>query len=212
MLIVSCKQKESKQKKIPFAKYPVVPCNDTSYINSFIKPSEKYLNLSLLENGVDSFEMRLYINRSFDVITELFLIKATKDSLIKSHYYYKPMLRISPDGTMGYNKPNFSLMSTFNFKDSDTSFLSLLNDTKIDTLPTEGLTKNLQGGCTDGETYFVEMANKKSYRAILYSTPHCYNTSVDHNKFEMFLQKFLSSIIYNQKYKDDFFLKNHFKQ
>ena len=73
LFFLACKQ-ENKQKDT-FTKYPSVPCRDSSYINCFIKPSEKYLNLQSLENGVDSFEMRIYINGVFMLENEVYVLK-----------------------------------------------------------------------------------------------------------------------------------------
>lgn len=200
--LISCKQenkidiqKKEIQHKISFTKYPATPCSDSSYINYFIKPSEQYLNLYSLENGVDSFEMRVYSDAAFHGgIVDLYLIKKVKDSLQKCLYYFSPQLIINPDGSKSKFENTYSLMTNFTFENSDSTFIKLINKFQIDTFPTQTLIPNKDGGCFDGILYTIEIATKNSYRILRYHNPDCYPNSMTNKNFDLFINTFLASI------------------
>jgi hypothetical protein len=190
LMLIACNQKENEEKK--FNKYPSNTKN--LLFNYYIKPIQEYLNLYSIDDGVDSFEVRIYVSYALTSKEDLYLIKATKDSLIKSHYYFIPQIKYYPDGTISKFENNFAYMKKFSFLCKDTCFITLFDQSKISSLPTQDSIKNLDGGCTDGVGYTIEIATKNSYRLINYGNPICFEKSEENVNFGTFINKFLSII------------------
>ncbi|MBC7389838.1 MAG: hypothetical protein H7329_11540 [Opitutaceae bacterium] len=198
LFFISCKQIDNSKPAGSFVRYLNRSTWDSIYIDNYLRPAQSYLNLREIENGVDSFEVRMFIGQAFSSIDQLYLIKATKDSLEKKHYYFEPQFPNNPNGSIADAKKQFALMHNFFFKKTDTAFLNLFQKSHIDTLPTQRLIPNLKGGCTDGASYIVEIATKNSYRLIIYFNPDCYPDSKQNQQFDNFINNFKSLLPENE--------------
>ncbi|UAY53309.1 hypothetical protein [Ferruginibacter albus] len=188
--ISSCRKKSTTIVN-SFKKYPF-PSRIDSFQKVRLKQFEEYLNIPSIENGTDSFEVRIYMYAAFFPGHDLFLIKSSPDSLIKKHYHFSPASLHNPDGTKSTYESQFSFMHNFFFTRGDTAFKNLLAISNLDTLPTQVAIAGLNGGCFDGVGWTVEIATKNSYRELTYYNPDCYKASIQNKMFADFMTKFSS--------------------
>ena len=194
--ILGCK---SSNKKV-ISTYPSVVNIDKLFKWYQLDENEKYLNLKSLRNGVDSFEMRIYILSSLDQTINMYSIVSTKKGLEKKQYISFLNTDSLLFGEMKKYVSDFAAIHKISFKNSDTSFSNLLNKYHLDTLPTQGLIKDLgTSGCIDGASYIIEIAEKDSYRVLSYVNPDCYKNSIQNKIFDNFLTDFYYLISENDK-------------
>jgi hypothetical protein len=192
VLFVGCTNTKIEEKK--FVSYPTKEKLDKDYNSNYIQQMESYLNLNSIRNGVDSFEVRIYEEQAFSGFIRLYVLKNSSDSFIKKQYVFKPYLLINADGSRGVNEADISLMNNFKFNTSDTCFKNLIIRTGLKNLPTQRDIPNLKGGCLDGISYTIEIADKHSYRQLNYSNLDCYENSVENKRFEIFINSFFSTL------------------
>lgn len=123
-----------------------------------------------IENGVDSFELRLHIQSSMTDVGNMYIIRYSNSSgWISSHVLYS------------YDYKH-SLWSNLQIE-RDTpkcgwkQFMDTLNNSGIYALPSQKQIKGFQDMIGDGFEYVFEIATKNSYKRIGYHDPEPYSDS-----------------------------------
>jgi len=133
--------------------------------------------LNKLENGTDSFELRLWANVEVSTGGQIFVIKKINNNWTCLNYFY-----IKSERKFGKDYKNWMnsfTVDTFWVKkkqpktDWDT-FLKSIKKENIYELPVQSDIKDWENIVTDGFTYYVEYATKDRYKFYYYNCPDVY--------------------------------------
>lgn len=131
------------------------------------------LNLTSIDKGVDSFEMRIWVGSMF-VEHDLIILKYADTSwLTQKIRYYE-----SEDGVTHFKnkkiKPTISLPL----------LIDSLKQIQLDKLISQEQIPNFVDNVADGVTYHLEIATKGSYKLLTYHCPeHFAKTEINNKKF-----------------------------
>jgi len=159
--------------------YP--PMKDSLAKASFLKErmaDAKLFNLSLIINGVDSFEMRIWPWDVFISNHEVFVFTSGHSGWNGFHYHSYTELITTPAGVSARHSDNFNVGENVflskrlapacgwqKFSDS----IALL---KLDSLPAQELIRGFKRGhYVDGGGYIIEISRPASYRFLKYWLP-----------------------------------------
>ena len=136
------------------------------------------MNLSRIDNGVDSFELRLWFNAVMTDLRTVTILKYTNStwSLNETQYWYRLL-------------NDWGKHSEFNIDSSVTkrllpqlTFLQSIDSIKtfrLDTIITQYSIPNFRNNVADGIFYTIEISTKDYYRRISYSNPKYYSDPYD---------------------------------
>jgi hypothetical protein len=132
------------------------------------------INLSHIDKGVDSFELRLWCDAAMTNISIVTILKYTDSTwrLNQTRYWTKAI------GKLGESR-RFSFDSSETKKViPDLAFEQIFDSLqcfRLDTLPTQLDIPNFRDKVADGMTYIIEVSTKKYYRQLSYSNPFYYD-------------------------------------
>lgn len=137
------------------------------------------LNLNLLENGVDSFELRLWTRIEATNGGQVLVIKKTNNQWVCLDYTYLISQYGSPAKQGWFDYATSFTIDTFwvSKKQPNTNwplFLKAINKEKIYELPAQSDIEGWENRVSDGKTYCIEFANKEKYRFYWYNCPDIY--------------------------------------
>jgi hypothetical protein len=171
-VLLSCNSTETSDKKEP-VKVPTVDTIKLARQKAFAEQATK-LNLTPIDKGVDSFEMRIWVGSMF-VEHDLIILKYSDTSWqTQKVRYYK-----SEDGVMHFKnekivKPTLSLPS----------LIDSLKQIRFDKFISQEEIPNFIDNVADGVTYNLEIATKGNYKLLTYHCPeHFAKTELNNKKF-----------------------------
>ena len=182
VVLLSCNSTDTSTKNEPFSP-PTVDTIKLARQKAFSEQASK-LNLTPIENGVDSFEMRIWVG-SMLVEHDLVILKYIDTSwLTQKIRYYK-----SEDGVTHFKKEKLA---------KPTISLALLIDSlkqmQLEKIVSQEEIPNFVDNVVDGVTYNLEIATKGNYRLLTYHCPEHFAKTESNNK------KFLDLVILVDKY------------
>jgi hypothetical protein len=142
------------------------------------------LNLTPIDKGVDSFEMRIWVGNMF-VEHDLIILKYLDTSwLTQKIRYYQ-----SEDGVTHFknekvSKPSISLQL----------LIDSLKEVQLDKLISQEEIPNFIDNVADGVTYHLEVATKENYNLLTYHCPEYFAKAEVNNR------KFLDLVLLLDKY------------
>jgi hypothetical protein len=174
-LSTSCNRKEQQVKdNIPNDSLPHTEFDYNKYRASM-------LNLSSLDKGVDSFEIRIWVS-SMTIPGNLVILKFDQNQWVAYKYLY-------------YAKDD-AIDSMFTYKilvpSKIDTVISYINKEKILELPSQSEIPNFNDRIADGQTCNIEIAGKNFYKSLTYHCPEHYAHEPNNVKF-MHLVNFLDS-------------------
>ena len=135
------------------------------------------LSLNKLENGVDTFELRLWAKVEVTNGGQVFVIRKIDNQWTCTHYYY-----IESEGK--FNSNIFTQITNFTIdtfwvkkekpKTSWDSFFKAVEKENIYGLPIQSDIKGFKPIVDDGFTYCIEFATKSKYKFYWYNCPDVY--------------------------------------
>ncbi|XVJ67170.1 MAG: hypothetical protein HEQ40_13755 [Lacibacter sp.] len=171
-VLLSCNSTDTVNKSEP-EKTPVIDTIKLARQKAFAEQASK-LNLTPIDKGVDSFEIRIWVGSMF-VEHDLIILKYLDTSwLTQKIRYYK-----SEDGVTHFKnekilKPTISL----------TSLIDSLKQVQLDKLISQEEIPNFTDNVADGVTYNLEFATKGTYKLLTYHCPeHFAKTEINNKKF-----------------------------
>ena len=135
------------------------------------------LSLNVLENGTDSFELRLWAK--VEVLTggQVFVIKKIKNKWTCMHYEY-----IETEGK--FNPDLYKLLTSFTIdtfwvnklqpKTNWDNFFKAIEKENMYNLPVQSEISGWKSNVGDGYTYYVEYATNNKYKFYYYNCPDVY--------------------------------------
>lgn len=137
------------------------------------------LNLKKLESGVDSFELRLWTKVEVTNGGQVLIIKKVNENWTCLDYSY---LESQQDFQVGQNVIDY--LTSFNIdsfcvkkkqpKTDWATFLKEIEKEKIYDLPSQSEISGWENKVSDGNTYYVEFANKDKYKFYWFNCPDIY--------------------------------------
>ena len=170
-LFLACS--ESKKEPV-FERYDAVPDTGQGKVHLLQKPKKaELLNLTPIFNGVDSFELRLWIHDPTLAGNDLFIIKY--DTFWQAFHYFLDGVVVVPSKTVkAFSDSTFLVKSIYPIYGWD-GFVDSISQFRLDTLPTQHLIPGFAfAAILDGYSYEVEIATTKYYRRLRYSHPDNY--------------------------------------
>jgi hypothetical protein len=172
IVLLSCNSAETTNKSDPI-RVSVVDTIKLARQKAFSEQALK-LNLTPIDNGVDSFELRIWVGSMF-VEHDLIILKYSDTSwLTQKIRYYK-----SEDGVSHFKnekliKPAITLPL----------LIDSLGQMQLDKLISQEEIPNFVDNVADGVTYNLEVATKGSYKLLTYHCPeHFAKTEINNKKF-----------------------------
>lgn len=181
IFFLSCKEEKSTNRNNPSLN---LPKTDITHLpnNIHYEVKNKIVNeliLNKLENGVDSFELRLWTKIEVSNGGNILVIKKINDAWTCLEYSYLETRKDykGEQNVIGY-VTSFTI-DTFWVKKlqplSDwENFLTEINKENIYELPTQSDIIGWKDIVTDGYTYNIEFATKNNYRFYTYNCPDIY--------------------------------------
>lgn len=171
----------------------------------------KELNLQNLENGVDTFELRLWVKSEPTNGGQVFIIKKIKNEWTCFNYFYiEGKFKWIDNREIYENFYNFSV-DTFwvkkrNPKSNWINFMQKIDKEGIFELQNQSDIIGWKDIVEDGITYSVEYANNSKYRFYSYNCPDVYSDNfIDckrmTNILEIFDEEIGLNLIYGNRYK-----------
>jgi hypothetical protein len=153
------------------------------------------LNLSQLDKGVDSFELRIW-NDGIFIENDLYILKYGKSGMMATNIRYgtrypKPNEKvfdtISPDIT-SLIIDSFKTKRIFSIANSKL-ILDTIKSFYLDTIPSQNQIPNFSDNIADGFSFTIELATKNSYKILYYHCPEYYSSKgeINSKKIEKFL-------------------------
>ncbi len=178
LLFFSCSVKQPD--KFQFSTYPE---NTDSLSQRKFEWESKILNLSSLNKGVDSLEIRIWPWEAFDHFVSCFVFKADNEGWRGYHYFSNTIIQNDPATGMKLSfRDKYGLGDSVLLVKQITpscgwkKFSDSLAFFKIYQLPTQSLIKDFKyHGILDGDGLSFEIATDTSYRSITYSNPRYYD-------------------------------------
>jgi hypothetical protein len=179
MNFLSC-QPGAEKEKVEF----VIDLPDTSIthrpdiVYDITQQLAKGLALNKLENGCDSFELRLWANCSVTNGGQVFVIKKTDSTWTCLNYFY---VRSSKQYQKYYSKPWITRYTVDSFwvkqrhpKTSWENFFKSIQEQNIYELRAQREIKGWKNIVTDGKEFEIEYATRNLYRFYDYHCPDIY--------------------------------------
>ena len=134
------------------------------------------LNLNRLENGTDSFELRLWAKVEVTNYGQIFIVKKVNKLWTCIHYSFLKSLKFYPNIIDGIKKFTLdsSWVDTVKPKTDWDTFFKAIDKENIYGLPIQSDIKGWKNIVTDGFTYYVEYATKDKYKFYYYNCPDVY--------------------------------------
>ncbi len=137
------------------------------------------LNLNRLENGVDSFELRLWTKVEVTNGGQVLIIKKINDNWTCLDYSYLESQQDFKEGQNIIDHMTSFTIDTFWVKKKQPhtdwiTFLSEIEKEKIYELPAQTEIDGWENRVSDGYTYYIEFANKDKYKFYWYNCPDIY--------------------------------------
>jgi hypothetical protein len=147
----------------------------------FSKRQSQMLNLPIIFNGVDSFELRIW-SFGFWTRTDLFVLRYSENRWVAANCVY-----YDTDGVID----SLHLIAREVKNDTASRIRDYLIQDSILSLPSQIAIPNFRDNTSDGETYCIEIATNKLYKQLTYHNPE-YFKEVNNKRF-LGLLKFLES-------------------
>jgi hypothetical protein len=144
-----------------------------------IEHNSKIFPIYSIENGVDSFELRLKIHPELIGATELDIIKFVDNEWIGEHLFILYGREWS-----GWDSVT---IKRFAPKCGWKNFIDTLYNSDLFILPSQRQIKNFEDGIDDGTNYTLELATKGRYRRISYHDPGAFTDSFDEKFWNVLL-------------------------
>ena len=142
------------------------------------------LNLTTIDKGVDSFEIRIWVSSMF-IEHDLVILKYSDTSwMTQKIRYYKSANGVTHFKNEGPTKPNITLPS----------LIDSLRQAQLDKIKSQEEIPNFVDNIADGVTYDLEISTKGSYKLLTYHCPEHFAKAEINNK------KFLDLILLMDKY------------
>jgi len=138
----------------------------------FSRRMSSLLNLSTIYNGVDSFELRIWVSNII-IPKHLTIFRYDKDKWVNYEYWYYPKNEMI-DSVHIYNKP---------IPKDIGKIVTFLNKKEILELPSQSAIPNFQDNTADGQTCTIEIATKHFYKALEYHCPERFTNETNNVKF-----------------------------
>jgi hypothetical protein len=136
------------------------------------------LKLQPLENGIDSFEFRLWAKLEIADLQQLYVIKKNENKWNCIHYIFKITHTGRPNISDIERLTSFKIVSqsaeNIKPKTSWSEFFKKIEAENIYKLPSQGDIENFENIVNDGITYYVELADTSHYKFISYNCPDVY--------------------------------------
>ncbi|GEM_PF-1663771 len=142
------------------------------------KKAAQELMLNQLENGSDSFELRLWAKVEVMPLGQVFIIKRIDNKWTCLNYNYVETAKWSPGPNMLDYAKAFSI-DTFAVKKLEPktnwkTFFNAIEKEDIYNLPSQSDIKGWKNKVSDGYTFYVEYATKYKYKFYWYNCPDVY--------------------------------------
>jgi hypothetical protein len=162
-------------------------------------------NLPRIDQGVDSFEMRLWCSLSMTDIRTITILRYSDSTwkLTETRYWVQNM--------RNWNKNSKYILDSLITKNiiPGSAFSTIINSIQkfeLNTLPTQDKIPGFHNGVSDGMNYQIEIATKNYYHRLSYANPFHYQDK--HNKkisnFLMFCKTNLKAFIMHLTEKSPF--------
>ena len=130
------------------------------------------LNLSPIDKGVDSFELRIWVT-SMMIPAHRTILKFDQDKWAAYDYWYYPNDKLVDSMTV-YNKPAPNEIE---------KLVSFLEKKEVLELPSQFAIPNFQDNIADGQSCTIEISTKHFYKALQYRCPEHYSGEPNNVKF-----------------------------
>jgi hypothetical protein len=178
LILFSCQHKTDTNKQRFTLEIP--DTSKTHYPDIFYESKKKVvdeLKLNRLENGADSFELRLWANVEVTNAGQIFIIKKVKKQWTCLHYFYlkkegnwnSDIIKMATNFTI-----DSSWVETEHPKTNWNSFFKAIKKENIYELPIQSDIKGWKPIVDDGFTYYVEYATRDKYKFYYYNCPDVY--------------------------------------
>jgi hypothetical protein len=144
------------------------------------KKAEQELMLNKLENGSNSFELRLWAKVEVLMSGQLFVIRKIKNDWTCLHYNYFYKRNLGSENSKNFIElmTNFTI-DTFWVKKLQPrtnwrTFFNAIAKEDIYNLPTQSEIKGWKNKVHDGYTFSIEFATKEKYKFYSYNCPDIY--------------------------------------
>jgi hypothetical protein len=154
--------------------------SDTILLQS-LSDKTNALNLSPINNGVDSFELRIWHGKSI-VTPKILVILKYQDSawkLTNTDYWFSYQLT---NGSPEKIILDSSFTKSLTVPSNISHIIDSLYQYSLDTFPSQNEIPNFQDKVADGLFYQIEVATSKSYKVIEYNNPNRY---IDNHNLKM---------------------------
>jgi len=153
------------------------------------------INLSAIEKGSDSFELRFWIDQQITDGDHVFIVKYQNNKCEIYNYFFNEYededLQLKNFNNFSYNIGKNPFFICHKISVDEIDLKNLFENTGIESLPTQSSLKNYRGCCLDGTVYFIEIATKNSYKFCVYENPSCCKDNLDKNQqFLNFISSF----------------------
>lgn len=156
-----------------------------------ISDKTKALSLSPINNGVDSFELRIWHGK-FIVTPKMLVTLKYQDSawqLTNTDYWFSYQ---STNGSPEKIILDSSFTKSLTVPSNISHIINTLYQYSLDTFPSQHEIHNFQDKVADGEFFQIEVATSNSYKVIEYNNPNRYIDN--HNQKISKLIRMLNSI------------------
>jgi len=130
------------------------------------------LNLPLIHQGVDSFELRIWVNSMMNPSPVIILRYADDKWVAQKYYYFKQNDIIDSIQIYNMTVPN-----------EIEHLISFLEKPDVLNLPSQQAIPNFQDNIAHGQTCTIEIATKKYYKGLQYHCPEHFTRDEYHIKF-----------------------------
>ncbi len=138
----------------------------------FSRRMSSLLNLSTIDKGVDSFELRIWVT-SMMIPKQLTILKFGQNKWVSYEYRYYPNDYLIDSMTV-YNMPIP--------KEIDEIVVHLKQKEILD-LPSQIAIPNFEDRIADGQTCSIEISTNKFYKALQYHCPEHFSDELNNIKF-----------------------------
>jgi hypothetical protein len=166
---------------------------DSFWLNIKLR-CDSSMGLKSLESGVDSFELRFWVDNQMFYGDNVFRIAYENGKWVNQNYFFIDNLG---DTSVIHPISNVTVAGN-SFFDSSRPFLvdagkveRIIKQFKLESFPTQTSLPEYKGCCFDGTVYYLELATRHSYRFIVYENPDCCKEkSLQNKRFKDFIEQF----------------------
>lgn len=138
----------------------------------FSREASRSLNLPAIINGVDSFELRIWMSSMVSPLV-LTIVRFENDEWFVFNYLYYS----------GHEGVDSSKMERMPYPNGIEKVVSMLGSDSILNLPSQVAIPGFVDNMADGHTITIEIATRKHYKALQYHCPERYPNEPNNRKF-----------------------------